>query len=63
MIQLCLKDGTKYMKVIYMAPTMELLFKKNAESAQALVDSGVTKQTESGMLYLVIDIDTLKNRI
>lgn len=51
------------MKVIYMAPTMELLFKKNAESAQALVDSGVTKQTESGMLYLVIDIDILKNRI
>ncbi|HMS91430.1 MAG TPA: hypothetical protein PKC87_04375 [Candidatus Absconditabacterales bacterium] len=48
------------MKVIYMAPTMELLFKKDAKNAQALVDSGVTKQTESGMLYLVIDIDTLK---
>lgn len=38
-----------------MAPTMELLFRKDAKSAQALVDNGVTKRTESGTLYLVIE--------
>lgn len=47
-----------------MAPTMELLFRKDAQSAQALVDSGVTKQTESGILYLVIgQVMDLKNQI
>lgn len=43
------------MKVIYMAPTMELLIRKNAESAQKLINSGVTKQTESGIMYLLIE--------
>lgn len=42
-------------KVIYMAPTMELLFKKDVKSAQTLQDSGTIKQTESGILYLVIE--------
>lgn len=43
------------MKIIYMAPTMELLFSKNAKSAQALQDSGVIKKTESGTMYLLIN--------
>lgn len=38
-----------------MSPTMQLLFRKDAKSAQTLVDSGVTKRTESGTLYLVIE--------
>ena len=45
------------MKVIYMQETIQLMSKGNAQGIEDLISSGIVKQTEEGINYLLTIIE------
>lgn len=45
------------MKVIYMQETIQLMSKSNAQGIEDLISSGVVKQTEEGINYLLTIVE------
>lgn len=45
------------MKVIYMQETIQLMSKGNAQGIEDLISSGIVKQTEEGINYLLTIVE------